>query len=355
LHRGERSDSDTASSSNSVERAIRYRVTVKIGGVTRNVLREAAGRTVAAAVSRRFPLWIAELRDYELELELNIHVQSVYISIALSHDALWKRYPIKLSSDGNDQEVAALKPPPSVAVPPSDSTSPTEHGLVLGCTSLKPSIAFSLCWLLGFQDRRHEQQARVVVEPMVGSGMLAVELVARFADVCICGDNSDVAVSKTAANLRELPHLLPSVYGSRRRVPAGTTESFFDRRRLAQHSTLLWDATALPLPSNSVDGIVSDLPFGKRVGTRLNNNKLYPLLLDEFARVLKKGGRASLLTADYKPFSIYLSKTRVWKIHGRHTINMGGNDATIFVLSKRYASAATERRAVPESLAQQDE
>lgn len=60
-----------------------------------------------------------------------------------------------------------------------------------------------------------------------------------------------------------------------------------------------WDATRLPLRSQCVDVVVSDLPFGKRLGRKADNRVLYYHSLVELARVTKlKTGRAVLLTTD---------------------------------------------------------
>lgn len=40
-----------------------------------------------------------------------------------------------------------------------------------------------------------------------------------------------------------------------------------------------WDARRLPLGDGSVDGIIVDLPFGKRIGSVVENRRLYPQLL----------------------------------------------------------------------------
>ena len=47
-----------------------------------------------------------------------------------------------------------------------------------------------------------------------------------------------------------------------------------------------WDATALPLPDQSVHKIVTNLPFGKQIGTPLSVAQLYRRFFPEMARVL---------------------------------------------------------------------
>merc|ERR1711971_214437 len=57
------------------------------------------------------------------------------------------------------------------------------------------------------------------------------------------------------------------------------------------------DATAMPLPDNCIDVVVSDLPFGRQHGSLAINAELYPRLLSEIARVMRPAGRATLLTS----------------------------------------------------------
>src|SRR3984885_15431428 len=64
-----------------------------------------------------------------------------------------------------------------------------------------------------------------------------------------------------------------------------------------------WDATALPLENNSVDKIVSNLPWGMKHGSHSENRRLYPRLIGEFRRVLKPGGTMVLLSAEMRLMS----------------------------------------------------
>jgi len=56
------------------------------------------------------------------------------------------------------------------------------------------------------------------------------------------------------------------------------------------------DATALPLDSASVDTVVADLPYAMLLGSGAANADLYPALVDEAARVLKRAGRLLVVT-----------------------------------------------------------
>jgi len=98
----------------------------------------------------------------------------------------------------------------------------------------------------------------------------------------------------------------------------------------------LWDCTALPLRDESVDAITSDIPFGKRHSTQLDVRKLYPIMLQEMARVLRTGKKAVLLTSQKSLMArILREQNRVWKVKNRIYINNGGIDCFLFVLIKK--------------------
>lgn len=70
-----------------------------------------------------------------------------------------------------------------------------------------------------------------------------------------------------------------------------------------------WDVTKLPIRSQVVDAVVTDLPFGKRLGSQVDNRVLYYRALVELARVTRVNtGRAVLLTHD-KNSMMRVSKT----------------------------------------------
>jgi len=57
-----------------------------------------------------------------------------------------------------------------------------------------------------------------------------------------------------------------------------------------------WDARSLPLDDASVTRIITNLPFGKQIGTREENASLYTALAKEFKRLLTKDGLLVALT-----------------------------------------------------------
>jgi tRNA (guanine6-N2)-methyltransferase len=67
-------------------------------------------------------------------------------------------------------------------------------------------------------------------------------------------------------------------------------------RRNIPGFTLNADAQRLPFPESSIDRVIANMPFGKRVGTHRGNVEMYPAALREISRVLTGKGRAVLLT-----------------------------------------------------------
>ena len=56
--------------------------------------------------------------------------------------------------------------------------------------------------------------------------------------------------------------------------------------RLPFVDVVLWDARRLPLRADCVDAVVTDMPFGKKHGSRTGNMALYPAVLQQIHRVL---------------------------------------------------------------------
>ena len=60
------------------------------------------------------------------------------------------------------------------------------------------------------------------------------------------------------------------------------------------------DGQRLPLPNRTMDALCADLPFGHRIGSHEENVRLYPLILDEAARVARPGARFVLITHEVR-------------------------------------------------------
>ena len=269
--------------------SIKFRVTVKVRGKSKPTDKTLFSKYVANTITQQFEEIgshneiseiEADVQDWNLEFFVNMCKNSFWIGINLTPQALWKNR----SYQGKE--------------------------ISLGRTSLKPSICYAMITLLGITNG-------VILEPMVGSGMIVMELLdmKSFRGVCYCGDNTTVAIQKTTQNIKVVQNLSPGV----------TT-----------CDVLQWDATDLPLKDNSVNGILTDLPFGKRIANESKVSFDYPKLMEEFFRVLSKKGKLILLTSNVKLMNRIINKDRKWINQNQVRINHGGIECTIFVLAKRY-------------------
>ncbi|UIJ33414.1 methyltransferase domain-containing protein [Allobranchiibius sp. GilTou73] len=102
------------------------------------------------------------------------------------------------------------------------------------------------------------------------------------------------------------------------------------------------DAARLDLADRSVDRVVTDLPFGKRIGSNSNNIELYPRVLREIERVLTPSGRCVLLTDDKRVFKDALARTRGLKIVREQVVRYHGVNPSAYVVTR---SRAPGRRA----------
>jgi 23S rRNA G2445 N2-methylase RlmL len=132
--------------------------------------------------------------------------------------------------------------------------------------SLRPSVAAALVVL---SEPRDDD---IVLDPFCGAGTVLIERAhfGRYRN--LIGSDRDVgAIDAARANI-----------GAR-------------YQPIELHS---WDAAALPLGDATVTRIVTNLPWGVRSGTPGQNRRLYGQWLAEMNRVLKRGGKLVVLTAE---------------------------------------------------------
>lgn len=130
--------------------------------------------------------------------------------------------------------------------------------------SLRPTVAAAMVRLAAARP------GQVVLDPMCGAGTILAEQ-AEAAPVKLWGgDRESTAIRAADINLRR-----------------------FHPAALAR-----WDATCLPLPTESVDRLISNPPFGVQLGRPEDIGPLYRRMVPEYDRVLRRGGRVVLLVAD---------------------------------------------------------
>lgn len=95
------------------------------------------------------------------------------------------------------------------------------------------------------------------------------------------------------------------------------------------------DAGATGFESDSMDGIVADLPFGQAIGTHEGNQVLYPRIMDEAWRVLKMGGRFCIITHEINLMTGLLKVRNDWAVVAVRQINQRGLHPKIYLLERR--------------------
>lgn len=181
------------------------------------------------------------------------------------------------------------------------------HIVNYGVTSLRGTIAFNLIQVADIQP------GDIVCDPLCGSGVIPIETAHNWPNAFVlAADSNAVAIEKTLANCTA--------------------------NNLTKSSILQWDATQMPFKNGSVDVFVTDLPFGKRLGSKHHNQTLYPALMAQIVRCARPStGRIVLLTQDKSNANRCLSDAKVRK-YCRHErsffVKVGNLDSSIYLLKR---------------------
>jgi tRNA (guanine6-N2)-methyltransferase len=167
--------------------------------------------------------------------------------------------------------------------------------------SLRPTVAVAMSLL----SRPTEQD--IVLDPLCGAGTILIEraLLAPLKEE-LGGDIRKEAVAMARRNAQA----------------AGI--------RAHWH---VWDARALPLEAGSVNRILTNLPFGKQIGTHEANTRLYAELAQEFGRVLAEDGILVTLTSEDRLWEVVL-RDAGWRISKKVVLVVLGQPASIFVAER---------------------
>ena len=83
------------------------------------------------------------------------------------------------------------------------------------------------------------------------------------------------------------------------------------------------------------DEVISNLPFGNRVGTHAQNERLYAGLLEKLPQWLKPGGVAVLYTMEFTLLKKLLRETPALRLVAHERTEAGGLMPGIFILQNR--------------------
>ncbi|KAJ9085175.1 hypothetical protein DSO57_1016508 [Entomophthora muscae] len=172
------------------------------------------------------------------------------------------------------------------------------HRVISGRTSLRPTIAYCIARMANIQP------GQVVLDPCCGVGTIPIEasLTCQPLAHFICGDiELDSIHNKANINITAAAPYSASV--------------------------VAWNAKALPIRDQLVDIVITDLPWGMREGSFNMCAKLYPKLMKQLIRVVKKGsGKAYILTLDHKLLKHTLNTPwcqNAWKVCFVRDIRIG--------------------------------
>ncbi len=184
----------------------------------------------------------------------------------------------------------------------SDSSLHRRSRVVHGVASLKPTVAYCMIRLAGVAPND------VFVDPMCGAATILIERADAGPYRLLFGGDLFVKPLRLAQQNIAAAHL---------------------------HADLFrWDARRLPLREQSVDRVVCNLPFGRRVGSHDVNVRLYPGLLRSLARVLKPGAQAVLLSLERRLLERLLTRHKELQLLRRIPINLAELHPSVYVLAK---------------------
>ncbi|XP_062977545.1 tRNA (guanine(6)-N2)-methyltransferase THUMP3 isoform X2 [Elgaria multicarinata webbii] len=268
---------------------LKFRVTCNRAGDKHSFKSNEAARDFGGAVQDFFQ-WKADMTNFDVEVLLNIHNNEVVVGIALTEESLHRRN--------------------------------ITH---FGPTTLRSTLAYGMLRLCD------PQPADIIIDPMCGTGAIPIEGATEWPNCYhIAGDNNPQAVKRTANNISSVMKQSQSKDSTSPSKPIDSIQ---------------WDSCCIPLRTGSVDVIVTDMPFGKRIGSKKKNWDLYPSCLMEMGRICRpRTGRAVLLTQDRKCFAKALSKIgHLWRKSQTIWVNVGGLHAAVYLL-KRSGERIEETR-----------
>ncbi|XP_042679802.1 LOW QUALITY PROTEIN: THUMP domain-containing protein 3 [Centrocercus urophasianus] len=271
-------------------KVLKFRVTCNRAGDKHSFTSNEAARDFGGAVQEHFQ-WKADMTNFDVEVLLNIHNNEVVVGIALTEESLHRRN--------------------------------ITH---FGPTTLRSTLAYGMLRLCD------PQPTDIIIDPMCGTGAIPIEGAMEWPGCYhIAGDNNPQAVKRAASNICSL---------------LKKNENKESSASLAAPLDIVqWDICNLPLRTGSVDVIVTDMPFGKRIGSKKKNWDLYPACLMEMGRICTPGtGRAVLLTQDKKCFAKALSRLgHIWRKNHTVWVNVGGLHAAVYLLKRTWERVEEKR------------
>jgi tRNA (guanine6-N2)-methyltransferase len=173
--------------------------------------------------------------------------------------------------------------------------------VVHGLASLNPTAAYAMCML---SDPEPEE---VVLDPMCGTGTILIERAALGPALLLGSDAHPRALEEARTNLEA-----------------------------AQVNAMLMqtDARRMSLRSESVDKLLCNLPWGRRVLSGGSLRYLYEGFVSEMTRVLRPGAKAVVLTTRRGLMVKLVTRTGRLRIVHERVIRIGGIKPHLYIMRR---------------------
>ena len=214
-----------------------------------------------------------DLEDYDVEVRVDVHDDRCLVSVQHTTEALSRRQ-------------ARLFQPRA---------------------ALKPNVAYALLRLAHLEAPPAE-----VLDPFCGSGTILWEAAALWPDAALIGNDWN---EETLAGAHE----------------NAEAQGLTDRVTLHESDVWYLDET---LGGQQVDLIVTNPPFGVRIGSSMDFRPFYRRALQQMHAVLRDGGKVVMLVLRQAPFKQALGDTDTFDIRHVRVIEIGGLYPRVFVLEK---------------------
>ncbi|MFP4229376.1 MAG: THUMP domain-containing protein [Salinivenus sp.] len=230
-------------------------------------------RVAGGALDDRYGAAV-DLEDHDVEVRVDVHDDRCLVSVQHTKEALSRRQ-------------ARLFQPRA---------------------ALKPNVAYALLRL-----SHRESPPNVVLDPFCGSGTILWEAGALWPEAQLIGNDWNEDTLAGARQNADAQHLT-------------------DRATL--HEADVWNL-ADTLGDTTADLIVTNPPFGVRLGSSMDFFPFYRRVLGQFASVLRPGGRVVMLVLRQGPFKNALGATESFNIRHVRVVELGGLYPRVFVLGRR--------------------
>jgi len=174
--------------------------------------------------------------------------------------------------------------------------------VVHGAASLNPTVAHAMCRL------SRPAPGQVFVDPMCGAGTILVERAGWGDGPLLIGGDAYVA----------------PLHLAQQNLTASD----------ASAGLINWDGRRLALATGSVDALVCNMPWGRRIGSHVTNVHLYPGFIREVVRVVRPGGVAVLLTQEKRLITRLIDKHPALALQDTLTLSLSGLHPSIYVIQR---------------------